>query len=41
MIVFMNLIFSFDSILSAMALTENFIIMAISIVVGSVNDIGS
>ena len=36
MIVFMNLIFSFDSILSAMALTENFIIMAISIVVGGV-----
>ncbi len=36
MIVFMNLIFSFDSILSAMALTENFIIMAISIIVGGV-----
>ena len=33
MIVLMNLIFSFDSILSAMALTENFIIMAISIAV--------
>ena len=32
----MNLIFSFDSILSAMALTENFIIMTISIVVGGV-----
>ena len=36
MIVLMNLIFSFDSILSAMALTENFIIMAISIVIGGV-----
>lgn len=31
-IVVMNLIFSFDSILSAMALTENFIIMAIAII---------
>ena len=36
MIVLMNLVFSFDSILSAMALTENFVIMAISIVVGGV-----
>ena len=32
----MNLVFSFDSILSAMALTDNFVIMAISIVVGGV-----
>ncbi len=31
-IVVMNLIFSFDSILSAMALTDNFIIMAIAII---------
>ena len=29
MIVLMNLVFSFDSILSAMALTDNFVIMAI------------
>ncbi|MDC0520781.1 tellurium resistance protein TerC, partial [Flavobacteriales bacterium] len=36
MIVLMNLVFSFDSILSAMALTDNFVIMAISIVVGGV-----
>ena len=36
MIVLMNLVFSFDSILSAMALTDDFVIMAISIVVGGV-----
>ena len=36
MIVLMNLVFSFDSILSAMALTDNFVIMAISIVVGGI-----
>tara|TARA_B110000967_G_C18781242_1_gene508353 strand:- start:127 stop:879 length:753 start_codon:yes stop_codon:yes gene_type:complete len=36
MIVLMNLVFSFDSILSAMALTDNFLIMAISIVVGGI-----
>lgn len=36
MIILMNLIFSFDSILSAMALTSNYIIMAISIVIGGV-----
>ncbi|MDA9809286.1 tellurium resistance protein TerC [Flavobacteriales bacterium] len=34
MIILMNLIFSFDSILSAMALTSNYSIMAISIVIG-------
>ena len=33
-IVLMNLVFSFDSILSAMALTDTFIIMAIAIVIG-------
>jgi len=33
-IVIMNLIFSFDSILSAMALTDVFLIMAISIIIG-------
>ncbi len=33
-IVLMNLVFSFDSILSAMALTDIFIIMAIAIVIG-------
>ena len=33
-IVLMNLVFSFDSILSAMALTDVFIIMAIAIVIG-------
>ena len=36
MIVLMNLVFSFDSILSSMALTDNFVIMAISIVVGGI-----
>ncbi len=36
MIVLMNLVFSFDSILSAMALTEVFWVMAIAIVVGGV-----
>jgi predicted tellurium resistance membrane protein TerC len=35
-IVIMNAVFSFDSILSAMALTENFIIMAIAIVIGGI-----
>jgi predicted tellurium resistance membrane protein TerC len=35
-IVLMNLVFSFDSILSAMALTDNFWIMAIAIVVSGV-----
>lgn len=34
MIVIMNLVFSFDSILSAMALTDNFWIMATAIVIG-------
>lgn len=34
MIVIMNLVFSFDSILSAMALTDNFIVMAVAIVIG-------
>lgn len=34
MIVLMNLVFSFDSILSAMALTDNFIVMASAIVIG-------
>ena len=33
MIVLVNLVFSFDSILSAMALTDNFIIMAIAIII--------
>ena len=36
MIVLMNLIFSFDSILSAMALSNNFIIMAVSIIIGGI-----
>ena len=36
MIVLMNLVFSFDSILSAMALTDQFIIMAISIIIGGI-----
>ena len=36
MIVFMNLVFSFDSILSAMALTENNYIIAIAIIIGGV-----
>ena len=35
-IVIMNAIFSFDSILSAMALTQNFIIMATAIMIGGV-----
>lgn len=35
-IVIMNAIFSFDSILSAMALTQNFIIMATAIIIGGV-----
>jgi len=35
-IVLMNLVFSFDSILSAMALTDQFIIMAIAIVVSGI-----
>jgi predicted tellurium resistance membrane protein TerC len=35
-IVIMNAIFSFDSILSAMALTTNFIIMATAIVIGGI-----
>lgn len=33
-IVIMNLVFSFDSILSAMALSDNFYVMAIAIVIG-------
>ena len=36
MIVFMNLVFSFDSILSAMALTENNWIIAIAIISGGI-----
>ena len=36
MIVLMNLVFSFDSILSAMALTDQLIIMAISIIAGGI-----
>ena len=36
MIVFMNLVFSFDSILSAMALTENNWVIAIAIITGGV-----
>ncbi|MEO0896248.1 MAG: TerC family protein [Bacteroidota bacterium] len=36
MIVLMNLVFSFDSILSAMALTDNFYIMATAIIIGGV-----
>jgi len=35
-IVLMNLVFSFDSILSAMALTKNFWVMAIAIIIGGV-----
>lgn len=35
LIVTMNVVFSFDSILSAMALTHNFIIMAAAIVIGA------
>lgn len=34
MIVLMNLVFSFDSILSAMALTDSFVVMATAIVIG-------
>lgn len=36
MIVLMNLVFSFDSILSAMALTENNYIIAIAIIIGGI-----
>ena len=36
MIVIMNLVFSFDSILSAMALTENNYIIAIAIIIGGI-----
>ena len=36
MIVAMNLVFSFDSILSAMALTDNFWIMAIAIIISGI-----
>ncbi len=36
MIVVMNLVFSFDSILSAMALTSNFYVMAAAIVIGGI-----
>ncbi len=36
MIVLMNLVFSFDSILSAMALTENNFIIAIAIIIGGI-----
>lgn len=35
-IVIMNAVFSFDSILSAMALTENFIVMATAIIIGGI-----
>jgi len=35
-IVAMNLVFSFDSILGAMALTDNFIIMAIAVVISGI-----
>lgn len=35
-IVLMNLVFSFDSILSAMALTKNFVVMATAIVIGGI-----
>ena len=35
-IVLMNVVFSFDSILSAMALTDNFWVMALAIVIGGV-----
>lgn len=35
-IVLMNLVFSFDSILSAMALSDNFIVMATAIVIGGI-----
>lgn len=36
MIVIMNIVFSFDSILSAMALTETFWVMALAIVIGGI-----
>ncbi len=36
MIVLMNLVFSFDSILSAMALTDTFWVMACAIIVGGI-----
>ena len=36
MIVLMNLVFSFDSILSAMALTDKFTIMHISIIISGI-----
>lgn len=36
LIVTMNLVFSFDSILSAMALSDNFIVMAIAIVISGI-----
>ena len=35
-IIIMNAVFSFDSILSAMALTNNFIVMATAIVIGGI-----
>jgi len=35
-IIVMSAVFSFDSILSAMALTENFIVMAIAIIIGGI-----
>ena len=36
MIILMNLVFSFDSILSAMALTDNFIVMATAVVISGI-----
>ena len=36
MIVIMNLVFSFDSILSAMALSEVFWVMATAIIIGGI-----
>ena len=39
-IVIMNLVFSFDSILSAIALTDNFWVMAIAIVMSCLNYYG-
>ncbi len=35
-IILMNLIFSFDSILSAIALTDNFLIMTVAIIIGGI-----
>ncbi|MBL4773971.1 MAG: tellurium resistance protein TerC [Alcanivoracaceae bacterium] len=35
MVVVMNMVFSFDSILSAMALTDNYIVMAVAILISS------